>query len=85
MLTDHDVWEAIRNFPKVTNSDWAIKFPGYGKEHNWTKRCRFWDLSYLKDNLLRHNLDLMHIEKNVFDNVFNTVMNDLAKTKNKKN
>ena len=31
--------------------------------------------------MLRHNLDVMHIEKNVFDNVFNTVMNDPAKTK----
>nr|XP_012567360.1 uncharacterized protein LOC105851255 [Cicer arietinum] len=33
------------------------------------------------DNLLRHNLDVMHIEKNVFDNIFNTVMNIKGKTK----
>ncbi|XP_058731844.1 uncharacterized protein LOC131603526 isoform X1 [Vicia villosa] len=81
MFTGHDVWEAVRDFPKVTDSDWATKFPGYGKQHNWIKRSIFWDLPYWKDNLLRHNLDVMHIEKNVFDNVFYTVMNDPAKTK----
>ena len=31
--------------------------------------------------LIRHNLDVMHIEKNVFENVFNTVMNVPGKTK----
>lgn len=34
--------------------------------------------------MLRHNLDVMHIEKSVFDSVFNTVMNDPANTKNNK-
>ena len=31
----------------------------------WRKRNIFFELSYWKDNLIRHNLDLMHIEKNV--------------------
>jgi len=31
--------------------------------------------------LLRHNLDVLHIEKNFLDNVFNTVMNIKNKTK----
>ncbi|KAK4385948.1 hypothetical protein Sango_2718800 [Sesamum angolense] len=31
--------------------------------------------------LIRHNLDVMHIEKNVFDNIFNTVMDIKGKTK----
>jgi len=39
------------------------------------------DLPYGKDNLLRHNIDVMHIEKNFFDNVFNTVMDIKGKTK----
>jgi len=34
----------------------------------------------LKDNLIGHNLDVMHIEKNVFDNIFNTVMDVKGKT-----
>ncbi|KAM3325603.1 hypothetical protein P3S67_000728 [Capsicum chacoense] len=31
--------------------------------------------------MIRHNLDMMHIEKNFFDNVFNTVLNFDDKTK----
>jgi len=34
-----------------------------------------------KDNLLRHNLDVMHIEKNFCDNIIHTVMNVPGKTK----
>jgi len=32
-------------------------------------------------NLLFHNLNVMHIEKNVFENIFNTVMDVKGKTK----
>ncbi|XP_054817658.1 uncharacterized protein LOC129317338 [Prosopis cineraria] len=39
------------------------------------------DLPYWNTNLIRHNLDVMHIEKNVFDNIFNTVMDVKGKTK----
>jgi len=57
------------------------KFPGFGLTHNWVKQSIFYELSYLKTNLLRHNLDVMHIEKNVFENIFNTVMDVKGKTK----
>jgi len=53
----------------------------YGQFHNWTKRSIFWDLPYWKDNLLRHNLDVMHIEKNFFDYVFNIMMDVKGKPK----
>jgi hypothetical protein len=33
-------------------------------------------------NLLCHKLDVMHIEKNVFENIFNTIMDVKGKTKN---
>ena len=33
----------------------------------WRKSNIFFELPYWKDNLIRHNLDLMHIEKNVGD------------------
>lgn len=32
-------------------------------------------------NLLRHNLDVMYIEKNFFNNIFNVVMNVKGKKK----
>lgn len=40
------------------------KRSGFG----WKKRSIFWDLPYWSSLLIRHNLDVMHIEKNVFDN-----------------
>jgi hypothetical protein len=57
------------------------KFPGFGLIHNWVKRSIFWELSYWKTNLLRHNLNVMHIEKNVFENIFNTILDVKGKTK----
>ncbi|XP_011073575.1 uncharacterized protein LOC105158490 [Sesamum indicum] len=36
---------------------------GFGRTHNWVKRSIFWELPYWHTNLIRHNLDVMHIEK----------------------
>ncbi|CAA7051515.1 unnamed protein product [Microthlaspi erraticum] len=46
-----------------------------GDWHNWHKESIFWELPYWTDLNLRHNLDVMHIEKNFFDNIVTTVMN----------
>ena len=54
---------------------------GCGNIHNWHKKSIFWDLPYWKDHILRHNLDVMHIEKNFFDNIMNTILNVQGKTK----
>jgi hypothetical protein len=58
------------------------KFHGFGLNHNWLKRSIFWELPYWKTNILRYNLDIMYIEKNVFENIFNTVIDVKGKTKN---
>nr|CAM59133.1 putative transposase [Antirrhinum majus] len=58
---------------------------GFGKEHNWCHKSIFWELPYWEKNLLRHNLDVMHCEKNFFDNIKNTVMDDPDKTKDNMN
>ncbi|KAF5481244.1 hypothetical protein F2P56_001912 [Juglans regia] len=47
----------------------------------WKKRSIFFDLPYWKGNLLRHNLDVMHIEKNVVDNILGTLLNIDSKSK----
>ncbi|CAA7059438.1 unnamed protein product [Microthlaspi erraticum] len=54
---------------------------GYGDQHNWHKKSIFWELPYWKDHLLRHNLDVMHIEKNFFDNIMHTVLNVKGRSK----
>ena len=40
----------------------------------WSKRSIFFDLPYWEHNLLRHNLDVMHIEKNMCDNFLGTFL-----------
>src|SRR5688572_26691980 len=41
----------------------------------------FFRLPYWKDLMLRHNLDVMHIEKNVCDNIVNTLLGIQRKSK----
>ncbi|KAL0448087.1 UNVERIFIED_CONTAM: hypothetical protein Slati_1936600 [Sesamum latifolium] len=74
----------------VTDISPAVEMPlslpeGYGTNHKWMKKSIFWDLSYWSTLPIRHNLDVMHIEKNVFDNIFNTVMDIKGKTKDNLN
>ncbi|XP_074363733.1 uncharacterized protein LOC141704386 [Apium graveolens] len=45
------------------------------------KKSIFFDLPYWKHNVSRHNLDVMHIEKNVCDKVLGTLLNIAGKTK----
>ena len=40
----------------------------------WKKRSIFFTLPYWEDHVLRHNLDVMHIEKNVVDNIIGTLL-----------
>jgi hypothetical protein len=47
----------------------------------WKKKSIFFRLPYWKDNLLRHNLDVMHIEKNVMDNILRTLLDMKDKSK----
>ncbi|CAO2825429.1 unnamed protein product [Amaranthus hypochondriacus] len=46
----------------------------------WEKRSVFWDLPYWKTNMIRHCLDVMQIEKQIFDNIFNTILRVEKKT-----
>jgi len=50
------------------------------KREGWRKQSIFWELPYWKSSLLRHNLDVMHIEKNFFEQLINTVMDEPKKT-----
>jgi len=50
--------------PKVPEGE-AGRHADYGHKYHWNKQSIFWDLPYWRTNLIRHNLDVMHIEKNV--------------------
>ena len=51
------------------------------EELNWTKRSIFFELEYWSKLKLRHNIDVMHVEKNVCDNIVGTLLNIEGKTK----
>ncbi|CAA7013323.1 unnamed protein product [Microthlaspi erraticum] len=51
----------------------------------WRKKSIFFELPYWKHSLLRHNLDVMHIEKNVFDNVVFTLLGEKRRSKDNLN
>lgn len=56
------------------------------KPEDWLKkRSIFFTLPYWKENKLRHNLDVMHIEKNVSDNLIGTLLDIDSKTKDNLN
>ena len=57
------------------------KAKGYGVTHNWTHSSPFFELPYWETLSLRHNIDIMHTEKNIFDNIFYTILDDKKKTK----
>ncbi|WMV34114.1 hypothetical protein MTR67_027499 [Solanum verrucosum] len=45
------------------------------------KKSIFFELSYWATNKLRHNLDVMHIEKNICDTLLGTLLDILGKSK----
>ncbi|XP_042388266.1 uncharacterized protein LOC121980336 isoform X2 [Zingiber officinale] len=83
-LTGEQIWWRVVNFSSVIEEPHGTTYE-YGSTHKWTKRSIFWDLPYWFSHLIHHNLDVMHIEKNVFDNLTNTVMDINGKTKDNLN
>ncbi|KAH7841811.1 hypothetical protein Vadar_034558 [Vaccinium darrowii] len=51
------------------------------QELNWTKKSIFFELPYWRTLKLRHNLDVMHIEKNIMEILLGTLLNTEGKTK----
>ncbi|XP_012701433.1 uncharacterized protein LOC101786371 [Setaria italica] len=49
--------------------------------HNWRKKSIFFELPYWKKLLVRHNLDVMHIEKNICESIIGTLLDIDGKCK----
>ena len=79
-LSGQEMWDLVKDLPTAMES--PCHYPdGYGETHKFTKQSIFWELPYWKYHLLRHNLDVMHTEKNVFENVIHTILDIKGKTK----
>ena len=54
---------------------------GVDEGQGWKKRSCLWDLPYWTDLKLRHNLDVMHIEKNICEYFLGTFLGLPGKSK----
>ncbi|KAL0392694.1 UNVERIFIED_CONTAM: hypothetical protein Sradi_2492200 [Sesamum radiatum] len=83
-LTENQIRDWVANISPIV--EMSLTLPsGYGRNHKWTMKNIFWDLPYWAMHLIRNNLDVMHIKKNMFDNIFNTVIDIKEKTKDNLN
>ena len=53
----------------------TIKRKRSSENIGWRKKSIFFELSYWKSLLLCHNIDVMHVEKNVCDSLLGTILN----------
>ena len=77
--------EILRKVDMIHNS-WGKKKNKRGKSivnptSCWKKKPIFFKLEYWKYFYVRHNLDVMHIEKNVCESIVGTLLNIPGKTK----
>ncbi|XP_060200861.1 uncharacterized protein LOC132629147 [Lycium barbarum] len=80
LLKGTDVFNMLQNVENV--------FGKKQKKSNvspWKKRSIFFELPYWQHNSLRPNLDVMHIEKNMIDNIIGTLLDISGKTKDHEN
>ena len=88
-FTNHDILTQLGRLPiripgKHPSFGGAKKKRDPDRELNWTKVSIFYELKYWSFLTLKHNLDVMHIEKNVCESVLGTLlMNDKSKDTNK--
>ncbi|XP_025703732.1 uncharacterized protein [Arachis hypogaea] len=80
LLDGEQIFEDLKDFENVFGKKQTNKIDGH-----WKKRSIFFELPYWKQNTLRHCLDVMHIEKNVCDNIIGTLLDIPGKSKDHAN
>ncbi|XP_004516086.1 uncharacterized protein [Cicer arietinum] len=85
---DFDGTRELRNPPRRIDGSDILRQMDESREEGlangaqpWKKKSIFFTLPYWQYNVLRHNLDVMHIEKNVCDNIIGTLLNQEGKSK----
>ncbi|CAL1407367.1 unnamed protein product [Linum trigynum] len=82
-MSGDDILNQLESLPVLVPG----KHPGNRKkkstpeELNWTRKSILFDLPYWRKLKLRHNLDVMHIEKNICESILGTLLNIDGKTK----
>ena len=83
MKTGEELYAELKELPQIKWGKTApIKQrPEYGHTDHWQKMSILWELPYWKTNLLRHCIDVMHLEKNFAENLIFTILDIPNKTK----
>jgi len=76
LLNGEQILDKLQNFNNAFG-----KLQKNCSDSPWKKKSIFFELPYWKHNTLRHNLDVMHIEKNIFDSIIGTLLDITGKTK----
>ncbi|KAF5446854.1 hypothetical protein F2P56_032452 [Juglans regia] len=84
-LSGDAIMEQLKEVTDVQFGKTTKKRKRTANELNWTKRSIFFELPYWSSLGLRHNLDVMHIEKNICDSILGTLMNIDGKSKDSAN
>ena len=80
-VTGEEILQQLESVPLCSFGKTQKKRKRADIELSWTKSSIFFELPYWSKLKLRHNLDVMHVEKNICDNVLGTLMNVDGKTK----
>ena len=54
----------------------GVKRRRIAEDQNWRKKSIFYELEYWSSNTLKHNIDVMHVEKNVCDSLLGTLLDN---------
>jgi hypothetical protein len=83
-LNGTEVKRDYESFEQVTFGKDSMKRKLRDEEnrwHNWMKKSIFFELPYWELLLVRHNLDVMHIENSICESLMGTLLHLLGKSK----
>ena len=84
-LSGEQVLQQYESFEQVTFGRTTCKKRKQREEdnrwHNWRKKSIFFNLPYWSSLLIRHNLDVLHTEKNICEALLGTLLEIAGKTK----
>ena len=78
-ILSHDSQFTLEKFGKFAGN--KRKRDASNSLYGWHKKSIFFGFPYWRKLKIRHNLDVMHIEKNVSDNILGSLLNIKGKTK----
>ncbi|XP_057514743.1 uncharacterized protein LOC130796406 [Actinidia eriantha] len=77
------IQEQLNNINEVILGKYPTNKKRPRHEPNWTKRSILYELPYFKDKKFRHNIDVMHGEKNFSENLVGTMLGIDGKNKDR--